>query len=671
MTSSPSPLAPYDAILICSYGGPRTPDDVLPFMRNATAGRGVPDDRLIAVSGHYGGFGGASPINARNLEIRDALAAELSARSITVPLALGNRNWTPFIRDSLIDFYQRGFRRVLCVFTAAYVCYSACRQYREDLAAALDDMAKNGMDAMSVDKVRAYYTTEGFVEATTARLLEAWQRMEETGQSDPRLVMVTHSIPEAMADHSGPADGSRPGYVRQHLDVATEVVARAEAALGRTIEWQLAYCSRSGPPHVPWLEPDINDVLESLAEAGTSAVIAQPLGFINDHMEVVYDLDTEASETAERLGLTYVRAATVGTHPAFISSLADVICERAAQARGESAPAADAVEPTWPAIPPEGDSRASASAPAHAAACGTDAPTTYPLPAEVTHAILGTVTPAKETTMTHPHHPAPDAHPTPDPHPGAHPEHHHPHGDAAATPPKDPRDHDVDPEEVNGRDNFALYGVFSTALPLPEDPEVRAEMAADVVRAVEEAGAEIRGWYDTAGFRADADLMVWLLADHVDKVQDAYRAIRASRLGEHLQPVWAVTSAHMVAEFNRPHLPACFGGWGARDYMAVYPLNRSWDWYYLPKNRRAAMLREHGMNGKDYMDVGVSTLATFALSDYEWTISLEHDDITRVMGVLRQQRDCEARLFVREDWPFYTGKRMELATWVQRQPTME
>lgn len=211
-----------------------------------------------------------------------------------------------------------------------------------------------------------------------------------------------------------------------------------------------------------------------------------------------------------------------------------------------------------------------------------------------------------------------------------------------------------------------MYAVFQLTSALPTDSAESEKMCAEAVEAVEGTGAEIRGWYDTSGYRAEVDLMLWLLADAADKVQDAYRALLNSRLGSHLKAQWSNISAHMVAEFNRPHLPACFEGWGARDYMAVYPFNRSWDWYYLPKMRRAAMLREHGMNGKDYLDVGVSTLATFGLSDYEWTVALEHDDITRIMGVLRQQRECEARLFVREDVPFYTGKRMPLAEWAKR-----
>lgn len=243
----------------------------------------------------------------------------------------------------------------------------------------------------------------------------------------------------------------------------------------------------------------------------------------------------------------------------------------------------------------------------------------------------------------------------------AHGGHHHVYAS------KDPRDHEVDPDVVNASDNFALYGVFQLVKPLPAQKEEREALAKDAEKDTKASGAEIRGWYDVAGYRSDAELMMWVLADSADKVQAAYHAVLNSRLGEYLKPAWSNMSAHMTAEFNAPHLPACFGGWAPREYMAVYPLNRSWDWYYLKSQRRSAMLREHGLNGDGFWDVGVSTLATFGLSDYEWTVALEHDNIRKIMGVLRQQRNCEARLFVRKDWPFYTGKRMPLTEWVEQQ----
>lgn len=413
------PLHPYDAVLVCSYGGPRKMDDVLPFMRNATNGRGVPDARLIEVSGHYKGFAGVSPINARNLEIVEALRRELAGRGSVIPVAIGNRNWTPFFRDTLTDLYQQGVRRVLALFTSAYVCYSGCRQYREDLALALAQIEEQGMTGMVIDKARAYSTTQGFIDANVDAVVkgfaaEADKGCELGGDKAPTLVFVTHSIPTAMFDGSGPVDKSRPDYEQQHLAVCEKVVSEVESRLGHSISWELAYCSRSGPPHIPWLEPDVNDTLERLAGEGQTSVVCHPIGFINDHMEVVYDLDTEAKETADEQGLSYTRAATVGADSRFVSSLADVLCERAAQARGEidglqggvgvgrcdnadsvqadavavtydTCPvgdtegidpkwrgfrARDAVQPIWPAISPVGDSKVSPDAPFLPTVCG-------------------------------------------------------------------------------------------------------------------------------------------------------------------------------------------------------------------------------------------------------------------------------------------------------------
>ncbi|MDO4665695.1 MAG: chlorite dismutase family protein [Actinomycetaceae bacterium] len=231
----------------------------------------------------------------------------------------------------------------------------------------------------------------------------------------------------------------------------------------------------------------------------------------------------------------------------------------------------------------------------------------------------------------------------------------------------DPRDATgIDPNQVNASDNYSLQAVYKLVCPLPDG----AAVAAEAVAAVQATGVEIRGWYDVGGYRADADLMLWALSDSPDKLQEAYHALRQSRLGEYVEPVWSAMTAHMPAEFNQAHLPACFGGVVPRKYAVVYPFVRSWDWYYLPKARRSAMLKEHGMNGRDFLDVQVSTLAAFALGDYEWTIAMEADSLDRIMGVLRQQRDAEARLFVREDTPFFTGPRVELQQWAARQPAL-
>ena len=219
----------------------------------------------------------------------------------------------------------------------------------------------------------------------------------------------------------------------------------------------------------------------------------------------------------------------------------------------------------------------------------------------------------------------------------------------------DPRDWVVDPEQVLAEENWALHMVFTQV------GEFTAEDAAALDAAVRATGVEIRGWYDVAGFRADADLMCWVLGKSAEECQAAYRAVASQGAFE---PVWSAMSRHMAAEFNRIHLAACFGGFAARKYLAVYPFVRSWDWYYLPEGRRSAILREHGANGREFNDVPVSTLAAFALGDWEWTVSLEGDSLDRVMAVLRRQREAEARLFVRLDTPFYTGVRMELAEWV-------
>ena len=394
------PLAPYDAVLLLSYGGPRRPEDVLPFMRNATAGRGVPDSRLLEVSGHYQGFGGASPINARNAELRDALRARLAERGSTLPIVIGNRNWHPFVSQALRELADAGARRVLALPTAAFGSYSGCRQYREDLAGAValladgadgstgegfeaDAAARVGGDGgapveLTVDKTRPYYNTPGLLRANVDAIVEAYGALAEQGvaAAAARLVLVTHSIPLGMetgsapgagpegargthgaSDVDGPTETGRrePGvaadlsteisYVAQHEALAAVLVPKVARRLGlETVKADLVYCSRSGPPQARWLEPDVNDHLEALAVGHLTdgspvdrpgGVVVAPFGFISDHMEVVFDLDTEAAQTARDLGMPYARAATVGTHPAFVDSLVDILVERAAAARGE------------------------------------------------------------------------------------------------------------------------------------------------------------------------------------------------------------------------------------------------------------------------------------------------------------------------------------------------
>ncbi|WP_232548401.1 ferrochelatase [Propioniciclava soli] len=311
-----------DAVLVVSYGGPRGPEDVLPFMRNATRGRGIPDERLVEVSGHYQRFGGVSPINERNAELMDALGEALRERGLDVPVVIGNRNWTPYLADTLRELAASGLRDVRVVITAAYSSYSGCRQYREDLAGALAELGEEA-EGFTFTKIGPYAETDGFVGANARALVAA---VRELGGAEdlPAVLFVTHSIPTAMDAASGPG-GEEGTYHAQHLRVAEAVAREASAELGVEVPWELVFCSRSGAPHIPWLEPDVNDRLEELAADGVERVVTAPIGFINDHMEVVFDLDTEARETAEGLGLGYVRAATVGVDPGFVALLADAV----------------------------------------------------------------------------------------------------------------------------------------------------------------------------------------------------------------------------------------------------------------------------------------------------------------------------------------------------------
>lgn len=321
-------LDPYTAVVIASYGGPNQPDEVLPFMRNATAGKNIPDERLLEVSEHYMMFGGRSPINELNAQLRSSLEAELASRGIELPVVVGNRNWEPYVGDVVSELEQQGHHQVLGLATSAYQCYSSCRQYNEDLVRAAEGTS------VQIDKIDPFWDQPAFSEANTDALVEAvTAAREESPQGRLKVLFVTHSIPLAMNAASSTGEPEKR-YDAQHLVVAEGVAAAAAERLGTPLDWELTYCSRSGPPHVPWLEPDVNDRMEEIVDA-VDVVVAAPIGFISDHMEVAYDLDTEAAQTAERLGLGYRRAATCGTSPVFIAMLADLLENRARVARGE------------------------------------------------------------------------------------------------------------------------------------------------------------------------------------------------------------------------------------------------------------------------------------------------------------------------------------------------
>jgi len=334
-------LSPYDAVLLLSFGGPQSPDEVMPFLRRVTAGRGIPDARLETVAAHYLDRGGVSPISAENRALLDLLRAELDRRELAVPLLWGNRNAAPFLPDTLREAHAVGVRRVLTLLTSAYSSYSSCRQYREDLAAALAGLAEEGATGLVVDKVRPYAGHPGLVGATSRLVTEALGSV--AGRSGVRLLFVTHSVPVAMDDTSGPGDGEGNLYVDQHLRLASAVTAAANLALGLDVGHELVFCSRSGPPHQPWLEPDVNDRLAEIAAEGAEVAVLVPIGFVSDHMEVVQDLDTEAAATARGLGLDVVRVPTVGRDPGFVAGLVDLLLERAAEARGEPVDLASAL----------------------------------------------------------------------------------------------------------------------------------------------------------------------------------------------------------------------------------------------------------------------------------------------------------------------------------------
>ena len=322
-------LDPYDALLVVSFGGPEGQDDVIPFLENVTRGKGIPRERLEEVGEHYRAFGGRSPINDQNRAFIANLEHELAEAGLSIPVYWGNRNWHPYLADELARMRDDGVRRVAAFVTSAYDSYSGCRQYREDLARAV---AEVGPGAPVIDRLRLCFDHPGFSAANADGVVGALGDLPRDVADAARIVFVTHSIPTAMADTSGPTGGA---YVAQHQAVAAEVARQVAERTGVRRDHDLVYCSRSGSPRTPWLEPDVNDHLAELAEQDVPAVVLAPIGFLSDHMEVAYDLDTEAMATAAKLGIAAARAATAGTHPDFVGTVVDLLLERAAAERGE------------------------------------------------------------------------------------------------------------------------------------------------------------------------------------------------------------------------------------------------------------------------------------------------------------------------------------------------
>lgn len=303
---------PYDALLVISFGGPEGMDDVMPFLENVLRGRNVPRERMLEVAHHYELFGGVSPINAQNRALIDALRIEMQARDIELPIYFGNRNWHPLLIDTMRQMVSDGVHNALAFFTSAFSSYSGCRQYREDILRAQVEI---GPGAPQVDVLRKFYNHPGFIGPMVEHVRNALEQIPEERRRTTHLAFTAHSIPLAMA---------RNAMYETQLQEACRLVAEGVASE----HWRLVYQSRSGPPSQPWLDPDIGDHLRGLKAEGVQDVLVVPIGFISDHLEVLFDLDIEAKQLSAEIGLNMVRAATVGIHPAFVSMIVDLIVER-------------------------------------------------------------------------------------------------------------------------------------------------------------------------------------------------------------------------------------------------------------------------------------------------------------------------------------------------------
>ncbi|MEP7364426.1 MAG: ferrochelatase [Acidobacteriota bacterium] len=302
----------YDALLIVGFGGPDKPEDVMPFLENVTRGRRIPRERLEEVAEHYYHFDGKSPINEQVEELIEALREELAAHGPSLPVYLGNRNWDPYLGNTIRQMKTDGVQRALAFVTSAWASYSSCRQYLDNINAAREAV---GEGAPEVVRLRPFYNHPGFIEPMAERVRNAYASLPETLRDDAPLLFTAHSIPLSMAQTC------------RYVEQLTEACGLVAKGAGRE-SWQLVYQSRSGSPGQPWLEPDIGDALKELAAGGGKSVVIVPIGFLSDHMEVKFDLDHEAGELSERLGLTMARAGTVGSHPRFVKMIRELIMER-------------------------------------------------------------------------------------------------------------------------------------------------------------------------------------------------------------------------------------------------------------------------------------------------------------------------------------------------------
>ena len=302
----------FDAVMIVSFGGPEGMDDVRPFLENVLRGKNVPPERMEEVAHHYEMFDGISPINAQNRELKELLEAELAAHGIDIPVYWGNRNWAPYIKDTIAEMKADGTSSCLNYMTSGYSCYSGCRQYRENVRDAQEALEA---EDMTFGKIRVFYNHPNWIEVNALRVRDALAEIPEERRANTHIAFTAHSIPMAMSDNSA--------YVTQ-LEESCRLVARE---LGHE-HFRLVYQSRSGPPSMPWLEPDICDHLDTLKAEGVEDVVIHPIGFVSDHMEVIFDLDTEAMEHCTEIGLNMIRSLAAGNHPLVISMIRELIEER-------------------------------------------------------------------------------------------------------------------------------------------------------------------------------------------------------------------------------------------------------------------------------------------------------------------------------------------------------
>jgi ferrochelatase len=302
----------YDAILIVSFGGPEGMNDVMPFLENVLRGRNVPRERMLGVAKHYELFNGISPINQQNRQLIAALTRELETNGPNLPIYWGNRNWHPLLPDTVRQMRDDGVKHALAFVTSAYSSYSSCRQYRENIAAAQESV---GPDAPQIDKIRAFYNHPLFVEASLDNVRTALSQVAAGARDQAEILFTAHSIPISMA--------AACSYEAQLKEISSLIASRLNHPRSR-----LVYQSRSGSPAQPWLAPDICDELRSLKQTGTKDIVIAPVGFVSDHMEIIYDLDTEARDLSTELGINMVRANTVGTHPLFVKMIRELLVER-------------------------------------------------------------------------------------------------------------------------------------------------------------------------------------------------------------------------------------------------------------------------------------------------------------------------------------------------------